>query len=198
MRNLLLSILLAMPIAALAAPMTNNDVIKMVKAGLGEATVIQSINAAEPAFDTSPDGLIKLKQGGVSDKVIQLIQSRKPGAKTPASAGATCNDCGTITSVREVDKPGKASGAGAVAGAVAGGLLGRELGGNHRTVGTVVGAAGGAVAGHMIEKKAREGKTWEIGVKFDDGKERKIHQDAHPSWKKGDRVKRVDGKLTPL
>ena len=50
--------------------MTNDDVIKMVKGGLGEATVIQAIDAAEAGFDTSPDGLVRLKQGGVSDAVI--------------------------------------------------------------------------------------------------------------------------------
>jgi outer membrane lipoprotein SlyB len=62
----------------------------------------------------------------------------------------------------------------------------------------VVGAAGGAVAGHMIEKKAREGKTFEIAVRFDDGSARTFHQETHPSWKAGDRVRLVNGALAPI
>jgi outer membrane lipoprotein SlyB len=205
MKKLLLAFLLV-PLAALAAPMTNEDVIKMVKGGLGEATVLQAIDAAEPGFDTSPDGLVKLKQGGVSDKVIQHLMTRKAAAPAPGPAPATagaaapaCKECGTIAAIREIDKPGKASGFGAVAGGVLGAVVGNSLGGrNHRTAGTVVGAAGGAVAGHMIEKKAREGKTFEIGVHFDDGSARSFHQDAHPSWKPGDRVRLVNGALAPL
>ena len=78
-------------------------------------------------------------------------------------------------------------------------MLGRQLGGkDHRTAGTVVGAAGGAVAGHMIEKRARSGKTFEIGVRFDDGSSRVFTQETHPSWKSGDRVRLVNGALAPM
>ena len=198
MRKLLFSLLLVLPLAAIAAPMTNDDVIKMVKGGLGEATVIQAIDAAEAGFDTSPDGLVKLKQGGVSDSVIQRIIARKDAAPAaPAAAAASvCLDCVTITSIREVTKKGEASGVGAVAGGVLGGVLGRQLGGSgHRTAGTVVGAAGGAVAGHMIEKKARSGKTFEIRVRFDDGRSKTFTQDTHPSWNTGDRVRVENGQL---
>ncbi len=192
-KKFLCMLMLLAPVIALAAPMTNDDVIKMVKGGLGEATVIQAIERAEPGFDTSPDGLVKLKQGGVSDAVIQKILGKK------TTATAACPECGTVTGIREIDKPGKATGVGAVAGGVLGGVLGRSIGGrDHRTAGTVVGAAGGAVAGHMIEKKAREGKTWEIGVRFDDGSTRSFTQDTHPSWNAGARVKLVNGALAPL
>jgi outer membrane lipoprotein SlyB len=202
MKKILLILLLAVPFAAMAAPMTNDDVIKMVKGGLGEATVLQAIEGAEPGFDTSPDGLVKLKQGGVSDAVIQRILGRK--TNTPAKAAAApvapvCNECGSVTGIREINKPGHATGLGAVAGGVLGGVLGRSVGGsNHRTAGTVVGAAGGAVAGHMIEKKAREGKVFEIGVRFDDGSSRTFTQETHPSLSQGSRVKLVNGALTPL
>jgi hypothetical protein len=36
--------------AALAAPMGNDDVVRMVRGGLADATVIQAIDAAEPAL----------------------------------------------------------------------------------------------------------------------------------------------------
>jgi len=197
MKKFLIAFLLAMPLAANAAPMTNDDVIKMVKGGLNDATVLQAIEGAEPGFDTGPDGLVKLKQGGVSDAVIQRILSRKGAA--PATAAPSCPDCGTITGIREIDKPGQASGVGAVAGGVLGGVLGRSIGGrDHRTAGTVVGAVGGAVAGHQIEKHAKSGKVFEIGVRFDDGNSRIFTQDTHPSWNSGARVKLVNGALTPL
>ena len=86
MKTLLLLTLLAFAHASAAAPMTNDDVIKMVKGGLGEATVIQAIDAADPGFDTSPDGLVKLKQGGVSDNVIQRIMACS-GARSAAARG---------------------------------------------------------------------------------------------------------------
>ena len=194
MRNLLLSLLLAVPFAAIAAPMSNDDVIKMVKGGLGEATVIQAIDNAEAGFDTSPDGLVKLKQGGVSEKVIQRILPHKGGAPVAAA----CRECGTVTGIREIDKPRK-YGAGTAAGAAIGGVLGYAVGGrSHRTAGTVVGAAGGAVAGNVLENKAADNKTFEIGVRFDDGSSRSFHQDSHPSWKQGSRVRLVNGALTSL
>jgi outer membrane lipoprotein SlyB len=204
MRNLFISLLLAVPMTALAAPMTNDDVIKMVKGGLGEATVIQAINAAEAGFDTSPDGLVKLKQGGVNDTVIQRIIARKSAAPAAATAAAqpappVCRECGTVSALREVNKPGQGGATGAVVGGVVGGLLGNAIGGHsHRTAGTVVGAAGGAVAGYEIQKHASAGKTWEIGVQFDDGSSRVFKQDTHPGWYQGSRVRLVNGALAPL
>lgn len=209
MRKLLAVLLLLLPFAATAAPMTNDDVIKMVKGGLGEATVLQAIDAAEAGFDTSPDGLVKLKGGGVSDTVIQRIIARKssaPAASTPVAAtqqpvaaASVCRECGTVTGVREIDKPGQASGVGAVAGGVLGGVLGRQIGGsNHRTAGTVLGAVGGGLAGHQIEKSAKSGKTWEIGVRFDDGNSRVFTQDTYPASNTGARVRLVNGALAPL
>jgi len=199
MKNLLRSLLLFFPLLALAAPMNNDDVIKMVKGGLGDATVIQAINAAEPNFDTSPDGLVKLKQGGVNDKIIQQILSR--GSAAPAAAAPppppVCAACGTVTGIREIDKPRKV-GAGTATGAVIGGVLGYAIGGhNNRGVGTAVGAVGGGVAGNVIENSS-ENKTFEIGVLFDDGSSRSFHQDSHPSWHQGSRVRLVNGALTSM
>ena len=200
MKRLLLSIVLLLPLAVLAAPMTNDDVIKMVQGGLGESTVLQAIDGAEPAFDTSPDGLVKLKQGGVSDAVIQRILAKKSGAPAPTAQpkAPACPDCGTVTGIREIEKPRK-MGAGTATGAVIGGVLGYAIGGpRNRTAGTVVGAAGGAVAGNVVENRAGENATFEIGVQFDDGSSRVITQDSHRSLKQGSRVKLVNGVLTPL
>ena len=204
MKKLLCAILLAVLMAVAAAPMSNDDVIKMVKGGLGDATVLQAIEGAEPGFDTSPDGLVKLKQGGVSDAVIQRILAKKGAAPAPAAAPAAaaappaCRECGTVTGIRVIEKPRKV-GAGTATGAVIGGVLGYAIGGSgHRGAGTAVGAVGGAVAGNVYENQAGEGKTYEIGVRFDDGSSRSFMQDSHPSWSQGSRVKLVNGALAPL
>ena len=207
MRSLLAAVALALclPFAANAAPMTNDDVIKMVRGGLGESTVIQAIDASAPAFDTSPDGLIRLKQGVVSDAVIQRILAKGTGgapASPPVQAQPRqqpCAGCGTITSLREVEKPGQGGAGGAVAGGVVGGLLGNALGGSkNRTAGTVIGATGGAVAGYQIQKHSSSTKYWEIAVRLDDGTTHTLTQDQPPAWKSGDRVRLQNGALAPL
>lgn len=56
----------------------NEDVIKMVKAGLSDEIVLQKIASSPVAFDVSVDGLVTLKDAGVSDKVIQAILASNP------------------------------------------------------------------------------------------------------------------------
>jgi outer membrane lipoprotein SlyB len=196
MKKILAAVLFVLSSVVIAAPMNNDDVIKMVKGGLGDATVIQAIDAAEPQFDTSADGLVKLKQGGVSDAVIQRILAKKGGA--PAAKAPACPECGTVTGVREIEKP-RTTGAGTAVGAVLGGVIGYAAGGpRNRGVGTAVGAAGGAVAGNVYENRAGANNTYEIGVLFDDGSSRIIHQESHPSLSQGTRVRLVNGVLTRL
>lgn len=214
MRRHLSALLLSLCLASVAhaAPMTNDDVIKLVRGGLGEATILQAIDGAEPGFDTSTDGLVKLKGGGVSDTLIQRILSRKGAA--PAAAGVAppaapvaaipvgpvaCPECGTVTGVQEQSRAGHASGVGAVAGGVIGGVLGRNLGGSkHRTAGTVLGAVGGGLAGHQIEKSTRGETSWQVSVRFDDGNVRVFTLAAQPAWTTGSRVRLVNGALAPF
>ena len=215
MRRLIIALLLAAPLAALAAPLTNQDVITLIRGGLGEAVVLQAIDTSEPAFDTSAAGLLALKNGGASDAVIQRVLSRSQAVKPAATAASApaaaavaptaakpavvqtaaapaCADCGTVQSVREIEKSGQASGVGAVGGGVLGGVLGRQIGGDR--TGTVIGAIGGAVAGHQIEKHAKSAKVWEVTVRFADGT-RTYSQDTQPALASGDRVRVVNGAL---
>lgn len=221
MRRLLFAMLLATPLAALAAPMTNDDVIRLVRSGLGEDTILQAINAGDPAFDTSTDGLVKLKQFGVSDRIIQQVMAKQSGkpmtapgleplpaqtvpaqpaaAAPPQQQQQTCADCGTITNIKEVKKKGSASGAGALTGALIGGGLGYAVGGRgHRTAGTLIGAGGGALAGNYIEKNASAGKEFRIDVRLDNGAQQTFRYDSMPNWGVGTRVRVVNGQLTTL
>ncbi len=59
---------------AVAPGLTNEDVMKMVQAGLGEAVVMATVRTAKStAFDLSPDALIALKKGGVSDAIVAVM-----------------------------------------------------------------------------------------------------------------------------
>lgn len=102
----------------------------------------------------------------------------------------------TVESVREVREAGDAKGVGALGGGVVGGVVGNKLG-KGKTLFTVLGAAGGALAGHQIEKHVRGEKRWEISVRLDDGTQRTVASDVEPTWRAGERVRLLDGKLLP-
>jgi outer membrane lipoprotein SlyB len=108
-----------------------------------------------------------------------------------------CNECGVVETVRETPVEAKGSGAGAIAGGLAGGLLGNQVGkGSGRSIATVLGAVGGAFAGNYAEKMLREGKRYEVVVRFDDGGTRSFSSETPPAWQSGDRVRLQNGLLT--
>lgn len=57
------------------APLTNASVVKLVRAGFKENTVIAIIRTRPNQFDLSPDRLIELKKSGVSEKIILAMLS---------------------------------------------------------------------------------------------------------------------------
>ena len=59
-----------------AKPMTNDDVISMVKAGLPENIVISAIGAQETNFDNSAPALVQLTKEGVSTRIITIMLLR--------------------------------------------------------------------------------------------------------------------------
>jgi hypothetical protein len=70
--------------------LTNDSVIGMVKAGLAESVIIQKIRASPRKFDTSTDGLIKLKAAGVPDKIVEaMISGGAPAAAAASPADPT-------------------------------------------------------------------------------------------------------------
>ena len=71
-------------------PLTNDDVVAMVKGGLPENTVINAINAQDSNFDVSATALIKLKQQGVNSKIMDamLAAANKKHSAAPAPAPA--------------------------------------------------------------------------------------------------------------
>src|SRR5215813_9832878 len=60
-------------------PLTNAAVLKLVKAGFKEKTIIAIVNTRPPAFDLSPDSMIQLKRSGVHENVILAMLNRQQG-----------------------------------------------------------------------------------------------------------------------
>jgi len=67
----------AAPSAAVETLLGNQDVIKMVKAGLDDTLIIAKITSSKCQFDTSTDALIQLKESGVSAAVLKVIVGGK-------------------------------------------------------------------------------------------------------------------------
>jgi hypothetical protein len=63
----------------------NDAIIKMSKAGLDDAVIIQTIQTQPGHYDTSPDNLIALKGAGVSQQIIAAMQARSAGLAFHAS-----------------------------------------------------------------------------------------------------------------
>jgi len=92
-----LFLILALSQAALSSqaqeqPLTNADVVKMVKAGLSEDLIIQRIKTAKTGFDLSTDQILKLKDASVPESIIKamLASSAEPGiSATPPTPPPT-------------------------------------------------------------------------------------------------------------
>jgi hypothetical protein len=59
------------------APLTNNSVVKLVRAGFREKTVIAIIRSRPSRFELAPERLIELKKSGVSERIILAMLARE-------------------------------------------------------------------------------------------------------------------------
>ena len=66
-----------------STPLTNAAVIKLVKAGFKEKTVIAIIGSRLTNFDLSTERMIELKRNGVSERVILAMIGRQESATVP-------------------------------------------------------------------------------------------------------------------
>jgi hypothetical protein len=62
-----------------STPLTNSSIVKLVKAGFKDKTIISIISARPSRFDLSPERMIELKRSGVSEKVILAMLSHQEG-----------------------------------------------------------------------------------------------------------------------
>lgn len=65
--------------------LTSQDVMKLVASGLPDSVVLTAVETNHRAFDVSPANLLKLKQAGVSEKVVaaMLERPRRPPRRLP-------------------------------------------------------------------------------------------------------------------
>lgn len=77
-------LLLVLTTSVLAAePMTNDDVLRLVRAGISTEVIIEKIRTSTCAFMTDTETLISLRKQGVPDAVISAMLT--PAAKPPAT-----------------------------------------------------------------------------------------------------------------
>jgi hypothetical protein len=72
----LAAVVLGQQIYAQSPAITNDDVIRMVRAQLSTGVIRGTLDAAHVDFDLSPDGLIGLKAAGVDESTIETMQAR--------------------------------------------------------------------------------------------------------------------------
>ena len=69
-------------------PLTNENIVTLAKAGFDELFILQLIHSSRTNFDTSVQGLVVLKQAGVSEDLIRQMAMPQPIAPA-APAGTT-------------------------------------------------------------------------------------------------------------
>jgi hypothetical protein len=62
--------------------LTNNDILLMIQAGLGDSAIVKEIGVSNTHFDISVSSLLALKKAGVPESVIEAMISVAPGNKT--------------------------------------------------------------------------------------------------------------------
>jgi hypothetical protein len=70
-------------------PLTNQDIVRMVKDKFADSTIVKAIQANHTAFDVSATALIALKDSGVSQTVIKAMLSAGIPKGTDAAAQPT-------------------------------------------------------------------------------------------------------------
>jgi hypothetical protein len=74
--------------------LTNESILKLVKAGFGDDVIVNMVNAQPGKYSLSVDDTISLKQAGVSDKVLAAMIAKGSGstAGTPAATAPPAVD----------------------------------------------------------------------------------------------------------
>src|SRR6266851_3067109 len=77
--------------AALCAQesLTNETVLKLVKAGIGEDTIVGMVNQQPGKYSLTADDIVALKTGGVSDKILAAMIVRTAGSNMPPVTSAS-------------------------------------------------------------------------------------------------------------
>jgi len=70
-----------------SAPLTNQDIVRMIRAGISQETILVLVRSSPSAFQMDPDSVIALKEQGLSDEVIRaMAEAKTEKAKTQPEA----------------------------------------------------------------------------------------------------------------
>src|SRR5712692_7577043 len=70
-------------VAQAKKPLTNDDVLQMVKAGFQDSMIVKAIEANDTNFDVSVQALMDLKNAGVSQPIIEAMLAPETKKKAP-------------------------------------------------------------------------------------------------------------------
>jgi len=68
--------------------LTNAEVVRMAKNGFSEDFIVTTIHSTKTQFDLSVDALIALKSGGVSERIISVMQAAQSPGRPPQETRA--------------------------------------------------------------------------------------------------------------
>jgi hypothetical protein len=80
----------------LHGPLTNPDVIRMVRDKMPESTIIGKIQSGPVRFDLSPGGLALLRQANVSPNILRVMMAAEKAGTTPTPASPTKPTAGNV------------------------------------------------------------------------------------------------------
>lgn len=145
------SLALAIPVSRAVAqtqnnqsPLTNASIVKLVRAGFKDKTVISIITSRAVNFDLSPDGMIELKKNRVSERIILAMLGRQQGMiiddDDMMDSSLFRNDGGTKTGSSPGQNPNPSTGTSTDIFGSSGGARGesKTRGGNGATSGDTI------------------------------------------------------------
>jgi hypothetical protein len=71
------------------APLTNEDVVRLVMIGTGEKDILAALESRAVDFDLSADMVEELRRAGVSDRIVGAMRRRQAAMPAPASVSPT-------------------------------------------------------------------------------------------------------------
>jgi outer membrane lipoprotein SlyB len=169
---------------------SSEEIAAQVKAALAEEKAKEQAAAPTPP----PAPVAEAVAPKPATKPKHFAHAKPVHAKPSAPAQKiSCDNCGVVISVKEIEQEGKGSGLGVVAGGVAGGLVGNQVGnGTGRDVATLAGIVGGAIAGNKVEEKIKKTRVYDVTVQMENGEERVLRYATTPAVMAGDKI-RIEG-----
>src|SRR5262245_52051546 len=85
--------------------LTNDAVVKMVKAGLAEDVILNMIGTQPGQYSVTPDAMIALKKDGISDKIIAAMVTKgsQPAGSAPAAASPAPSAAPAVDATANLD-----------------------------------------------------------------------------------------------